>query len=172
MKNPREEKEKKSLFNRVRNAFGSRKEKEVKEIPQTERDPVAEAASLAAQKEQQQADQRTKDADDLVKHQAQNVRIKQMQDMIKDRATRDSGINAKRNIDFPVPSSVPQTLAHHVIQEGETLSDIAMKHYGHAMREYWMLIFEANKTIIGDNPAMIKPGTELSIPILPDNLKD
>ena len=64
------------------------------------------------------------------------------------------------------------SLSMHLIQPGETLSGIAQKYYGHATREYWMVIYEANKAVIGDNPGLIKPGVELTIPELPLALRD
>jgi nucleoid-associated protein YgaU len=62
-------------------------------------------------------------------------------------------------------------LGEHKVAEGETLSHIALKFYGNASREYWMVIYEFNKGVIGDNPGMIRIGTELKIPELPANLK-
>lgn len=62
-------------------------------------------------------------------------------------------------------------LAKHTVQPGETLSGIAQAHYGHATREYWMVIYEANQAAIGDNPALIHPGVELVIPTLPPALQ-
>ncbi len=62
-------------------------------------------------------------------------------------------------------------LAEHKVVEGETLSHIALKHYGNAGRDYWMVIYEFNKDEIGDNPGMIRVGTMLKIPELPANLK-
>ncbi len=64
------------------------------------------------------------------------------------------------------------SLSMHTIQSDETLSGIAQKYYGHATREYWMVIYEANKAVIGDNPGLIKPGVELTIPELPPALQD
>ena len=43
--------------------------------------------------------------------------------------------------------------------------------YGYASREYWMVIYEANKAVIGDNPNIVRPGMVLNIPELPENLK-
>ena len=50
----------------------------------------------------------------------------------------------------------------HTVAAGETLSDIALKHYGHANR--WQEIYDADKAVIGDNPNKIKPGQEFIIP--------
>jgi nucleoid-associated protein YgaU len=55
-------------------------------------------------------------------------------------------------------------IAQHKVVAGETLSHIALKYYGSAIKEKWMLIYEANKDTIGDNPNLIKPGMVLNIP--------
>ena len=69
--------------------------------------------------------------------------------------------------------SVPNpAIAKHKVVEGETLSGIAQKHYGHSTRDYWMVIYESNKDKIGGDPGILKPGIELMIPELPANLKD
>ena len=52
----------------------------------------------------------------------------------------------------------------HVVQSDETLSHISLKYYGSAAKDKWMIIYEANKEIIGDNPNIIRPGMELIIP--------
>jgi nucleoid-associated protein YgaU len=38
------------------------------------------------------------------------------------------------------------------------------------VRNYWMVIYEYNKAIIGDTPGVIHPGMELLIPELPGAL--
>ncbi len=55
-------------------------------------------------------------------------------------------------------------IATHTVQPNETLSDLALKYYGSASREKWMIIYEANKGVIGDNPGLLKPGWVLKIP--------
>lgn len=62
--------------------------------------------------------------------------------------------------------------AEHTIAEGDTLSLLALKYYGKAARDYWMLIYETNKEAIGPNPGMITPGTVLKIPELPEDMKE
>lgn len=49
----------------------------------------------------------------------------------------------------------------HIVQPGESLSKIAKKHYGDAMK--WRLIYERNTDKI-KNPDMIYPEQELIIP--------
>jgi len=59
-------------------------------------------------------------------------------------------------------------IAEHVMKPDETLSHLALKYYGSAIRDKWMIIYEANKEAIGPDPAHVKPGTVLKIPKLPN----
>lgn len=69
----------------------------------------------------------------------------------------------------PVVPTTPavEILKEHTLGEDETLSHLSLKYYGSAAREMWMIIYEANKDIIGPDPAHIRPGTVLKIPKLP-----
>ena len=58
-------------------------------------------------------------------------------------------------------------IAEHTVAADETLSHISLKYYGSAVKEKWMVIYEANKAVIGDNPNRIRPGQVLKIPELP-----
>ncbi len=60
----------------------------------------------------------------------------------------------------------PAIKAEHTVVSGDTLSGMAQKYYGSAVREKWMAIYEANKEIIGDNPSLIRVGQVLQIPEL------
>ncbi len=64
----------------------------------------------------------------------------------------------------PVPAV--QYMAEHTVVSGETLSHISLKYYKSAVKPKYMVIYEANKAVIGDNPNMIKPGMVLKIPKL------
>jgi nucleoid-associated protein YgaU len=55
-------------------------------------------------------------------------------------------------------------IAEHTVESGETLSGIAQEYYKSATKEDWMAIYEANKSVIGDDPNVIKPGMVLKIP--------
>lgn len=61
--------------------------------------------------------------------------------------------------------------AMHTVKDGDTLSHLALKYYGHATKPYYMAIYEANKELIGDNPNRVKLGLELKIPELPDDFE-
>jgi nucleoid-associated protein YgaU len=64
-----------------------------------------------------------------------------------------------------------EALPRHTVGQGETLSEIALKHYGRATEPYWRVIYEANKEAIGNNPGIVRVNTELVIPELPAELK-
>ncbi|GAB4499191.1 MAG: hypothetical protein OHK0052_13790 [Anaerolineales bacterium] len=63
----------------------------------------------------------------------------------------------------PQPAA-PKIIAQHTVALNETLSHLALKYYGSAIKEKWMLIYEANKDIIGDNPNILRIGQVLNIP--------
>ncbi len=65
----------------------------------------------------------------------------------------------------------PAPLAKHVWTKDDTYASLAQKYYGSAQEPYWRLIYEYNKTIIGDHPNAIRVGLEIEIPPLPDELK-
>ena len=60
--------------------------------------------------------------------------------------------------------------AEHTVKDGDTLSHLALQYYGHATKPYWMVIYEANMALIGDNPNKVKLGITLKIPELPPEL--
>ena len=63
-------------------------------------------------------------------------------------------------------------MAEHTVAMGEILGEVALHYYGHATKPYYMLIYEANKSVIGDNPNRLKSGITLKIPELPEDMKD
>lgn len=62
-------------------------------------------------------------------------------------------------------------IAEHTLKADESLSHLALKYYGSAYEPYWRVIYEANKELIGDNPARVRPGMVIKIPVKPENLK-
>jgi ABC-type amino acid transport substrate-binding protein len=52
----------------------------------------------------------------------------------------------------------------YVVQPGDTLSKIARKYYGEKWATSWQRIFQANREVIGDDPARLKVGMSLEIP--------
>ena len=75
----------------------------------------------------------------------------------------------KSELETPVEKSTP-VAKEHTVEKGETLSHLALKYYGHATKPYYMLIYEANKDLIGDDPNLIRTGMTLKIPALPEGM--
>lgn len=69
-----------------------------------------------------------------------------------------------RKKDVKETPKAPKYIAQHKVVSGDTMSGLALKYYGSAVRDKWMHIYEANKELIGDNPAFIKVGQVLNIP--------
>lgn len=65
------------------------------------------------------------------------------------------------------PAAQPKFIAEHKVVQGDTLGGISLKYYGSAVKDKWMLIYEANRDVIGDNPNLIRLGTILKIPEAP-----
>lgn len=57
----------------------------------------------------------------------------------------------------------PKVIAEHTVTDDDTLSGIALKYYGSAVKKWYMYIYETNKDVIGDNPNVIRPGIVLKI---------
>jgi len=72
---------------------------------------------------------------------------------------------------FTPAQIAPKIIAKHTLTADQTLSHVALKYYGSAYKPYWMVIYNANKEIIGDNPAHVREGMVLDIPELPEELK-
>ena len=77
----------------------------------------------------------------------------------------------KRNLAQPVtpiqtPVKVPiipgRPTRIHIVKPGDWLSKIAITYYGDMNK--WTTIYDANKSVIGNNPDLIKPGMQLVIP--------
>lgn len=54
------------------------------------------------------------------------------------------------------------TTKTYVVKSGDSLSEIAQREMGDGDR--WKELYEANKAAIGDDPDLIHPGLELTIP--------
>jgi hypothetical protein len=62
------------------------------------------------------------------------------------------------------PSS-NRPVQQHTVQAGDSLQGIARRYYG--LLQKWPVILEANRAVIGRNPHLLKPGSQLNIPTLP-----
>jgi nucleoid-associated protein YgaU len=57
----------------------------------------------------------------------------------------------------------------YIVQAGDTLSGIAQRAYGNGSQPYWMALFAAQWGAIGNDPNVITPGQQLSIPAIKEN---
>jgi nucleoid-associated protein YgaU len=147
--------EKKNILDQAIDLISNRDEKAAAEEANLKAAAAQEAAARA------QAD---KAAAEKIAADAQ-AKVKEMETQ----ATTEANAKAveARNADIKKmldAQKAAEILTTHTVVAGETLSDISMKYYKSAVREKWILIYEANKAVIGDNPGMIKAGQDLKIP--------
>lgn len=67
----------------------------------------------------------------------------------------------------PVPATVKEqtggsSATAYTVRSGDTLAKIAREYYGDVSK--WKLIYDANKSVIGSDPAALKPGMKLKLP--------
>ncbi len=142
---------KKSILDKAIDLVSSRDEKAAAQ--------QAQAAKEAAEKRAAEAEAKAAAA------KADLERQKRAKEMEEQRKRAQEAMAAARE------AAKPKFIAEHKISGDETLSHVALKHYGNATRPYWMVIYEANKDVIGDNPNVVRPGMMLKIPELPADLK-
>ena len=54
----------------------------------------------------------------------------------------------------------------HTVVPRDSLRLIALQYYGPGHQGDWKLLYEANRSVIGDNPYLLTPGTRLEIPLI------
>jgi nucleoid-associated protein YgaU len=84
-----------------------------------------------------------------------------MRDRGKEQPAEQAEVEGVRSEQPPIEQPAPLEARVYVVQQGESLSEIAKTAYGDATR--WREIYEANKDKIKD-PKIIQPGQELVIP--------
>lgn len=84
--------------------------------------------------------------------------------MVMDEGMRQAMEARKRQLEEDRKKAEEKIKAVHTVAEGETLSALSLKYYGSAVKEKWMIIYEANKDVIGDDPGLIVTGQVLKIP--------
>jgi len=127
-----------------------------------ERRAKAEAAKAAAAKAA--AEKARKDAE--AKKKADEEAAKRQAAADKARAEAKARLDAKAAELEAARAKAEATLTEHTVVAGETLSHISLKYYSSAAKDKYMVIYEANKDVIGDNPNVIRPGQVLRIPKL------
>lgn len=84
---------------------------------------------------------------------------------MSDGTTFTSADHIRPGWDLRVPTSEPvvaQPAARHVVEPGDTLSQIALEELGKADR--WPGLFEGNRAVIGSDPNLILPGQVIRLP--------
>jgi nucleoid-associated protein YgaU len=179
------EEKKPNIFNQAINALSSRDEKAALEEAQKQleelKKQLAEAQKAAAQAKASsqvtstQAKSAAQKAIDEANKRAAEAEAKAREQEAKIRRLIDAQELADKRKDYfeaQKASEGAKVMAEHTLTAEETLSHLSLKYYGHATKPYWMVIYEANKDVIGDNPNRVRPGLKLKIPVLPAELKD
>ena len=174
------EEEKKSIFQNLLDALSNKDDKEELEKAQKELDErkrkLAAAQAAAAQAhaspyetgpQAQSIYQKT--IEEAKKRAAEaEARAKEQEDRIR-KMIEAKQLASQREAYFA--SLQKKVIAEHTVGDRDTLSHLALKYYGHATKPYWMVIYEANKDLIGSNPNRVKVGLKLKIPELPADFK-
>lgn len=85
----------------------------------------------------------------------------------KDRLDKGDTVSANPGFQTPTQGGIginPGGQRIHIVQAGDWLSKIAQKYYGDPMK--YPIIHQANRTLIGPDPNVIKPGQPLVIPYI------
>src|SRR5690606_9621916 len=73
-----------------------------------------------------------------------------------------SVIGSNPNLIFPGQVlTIPKATVKYTVQRGDSLSAVAMKY---KVPGGWKALYDANKSVVGSNPDLIKPGMILIIP--------
>ena len=183
-----EDEKKKGLFDKAIDALSSRDEKEALEAALEELEAAKQAAAQAqaeaakakaaatsataqakveTQKAIKEAQKRADEAESKAKTLEAHIQ------RTREARQREMQLERQRQMEArQAAAAAPKIITEHTLTSEETLSHLALKYYGHATKPYWMVIYEANKDVIGDNPNRVKRGLVLKIPELPPELKD
>jgi HD superfamily phosphohydrolase len=167
--------EKKSIFDKAIDAFTNRDEKAAAEAAQKE----AEAAQMQAEMARRQAEAAKLQAAaanaEMERLKAEKLRADalaaqqqaEMQRQAQIRAEQAKAAEAARL----AAEAAKAAVIKHVWTKEDTYASLAQKYYGSIKEPHWRLIYEHNKSIIGNHPNDIRLGLEIEIPPLPDDLK-
>ena len=91
-----------------------------------------------------------------------------MAEVARRRAAQKSQAAKPKLTELTKPTKL-EFLAEHTVVAGDSLSAIASRFYESGAKDKWMLIYEANKELIGDNPSLIQVGQVLRVPRLSED---
>lgn len=72
--------------------------------------------------------------------------------------------NVKRSAQSEITTESETQDRIHVVGPGENLTVIAQAYYGPEYASHWITLYNFNREMLGENPAVIQPGMELLIP--------
>ena len=76
-----------------------------------------------------------------------------------------AGSDRLREVSISVPPArSDETRRTHIVSKGDTLTKISQKYYGSGAKSKRDLIFKANRSLMGDDPDLLKVGWKLVIP--------
>ncbi len=73
----------------------------------------------------------------------------------------ENSINPDKEETDTEPQEIPYAVSF-IVEEGDSLWEISEEYYGEGRQ--WQEIYEYNQDVIGENPSLILPGTELEMP--------
>jgi len=178
-----EDNEKKNIFDQMIDMVSTRDEKQEveelqKEVQEAQLKAMAakEAAAKASIQDEKQKAELQKQLDEANKRAAEaEEKAVLLEQKLQASAAKPPSEDADRweqRYGRKEKAAEPKIITTHELTSEETLSHLALKYYGHATKPYWMVIYEANKDVVGDNPNLVHKGMQINIPELPEELKD
>ncbi len=149
--------EKKGLFGKAIDKLSDRDE--IEKLEKAEQ----KIAELEEQLEEAKSDDELSEAEEKIQELEKELKKS------KSREARQAFLRRKEAL-LKKKEAKRKRVKKHVVKPGDTLSGLAKKYYGDPGK--YMVIYKANKEVIGDDPDLIVDGTELVIPELPEEGKD
>jgi len=177
-----EGKKKKGFLDSIIDTFSSRDEKEAEEKAQKEAEEAklkamadkAAADKAAAQKKAEAEKKAAAEAEkQAAAEEARNRQLEARRQAEREKEAKARELERQEQIAArKAEAAKPKIIAVHELTSEETLSHLSLKYYGHATKPYWMVIYEANKDVVGDNPNLVHRGMMIEIPELPPELQE
>jgi len=140
-----------SLLDRL---LGRDKEKEEKATQRVSEEAARKRREELAQKKKDMAEARLR----AEKAEQQRLAALKEKEEVKEKAATEAPTMAA----LKEKEKTTAEARTYVVQSGDSLSKIAKELLGDAKR--WSELYEANKELIGDDPNLIHPGQELTLP--------
>lgn len=92
-----------------------------------------------------------------------DISLKQMM-IVTTKVYKQKKAKPKQSAGKKQPTKKNNSKRTYTVKRGDLLSTIAQNYYGHSTSKYYMLIYNANKKTIGNDPGKIQVGMKLIIP--------